>query len=164
MSYISELWMRYTTLDTQTMSKEIPASASTVFGLFRNHADFFALFKELGLKVSSNWPQLKRGNLYDFSPGHGVHIKVYAQEVVEDRGIDLLFLTGPVKGSWHIFIDPLDHHNCRFNIRFDMHTYNPLFRLIWWLYLYERHADSGYRILEWADEKARRAVSLPAAS
>lgn len=164
MDNISGLWTRYTTLDDQTMSREIPASASTVFDLLQNHADFFALFKELGLKVSSNWPQLERGNLYDFSPGRGVHIKVYAQEVVEDREVNLLFLTGPVKGGWYIFIDPVDHHNCRFNLRFDMHTYNPLFRLIWWLYMYKRHVASGYRILEWADEKAQRAESSPAVS
>ncbi|MBN2028250.1 MAG: hypothetical protein JW854_15985 [Actinobacteria bacterium] len=161
MIIISGLWKRYTTLDNQTISRKIATPASTVFGLFRDHANLFALFEELGLKVSSNWPQLERGNLYDFSPGRGVHTKVYAQEVVEDRGADLLFLTGPVKGSWYISIDPLESDTCCLNIRFAMKTFNPLFRLIWWLYLYKRHEDSGYRILQWAEERAQKKVSMP---
>jgi hypothetical protein len=40
-----------------------------------------------------------------------------------------------------------------------MKTFNPLFRLIWWLYLYKRHEDSGHRILQWADEKSRETMS-----
>ncbi|MEW6553726.1 MAG: hypothetical protein AB1384_05520 [Actinomycetota bacterium] len=161
MIIISGLWKRYTTLDDQTISRKIEAPASNVFGLFGNHADLFALFGELGLKVSCNRPRLEWGNLYDFSPGRGVHIKVYAREVVEDRGADLLFLTGPVRGSWQISIDPLEPDSCRLSIGFDMKTYNPLFRLVWWLYLYKRHADSGHRILQWAGENARKKALLP---
>ena len=155
MSAIENAWTRFTTLDTQTVSRDIPAPASTVYGVFEDHRRLFALFGELGLEVSSDRPSLERGNLYDFSPAAGVHIKVYAQEVEVNRRVDLIFLTGPVKGSWRLSMDPLDGEGCRLSLKFDMHTRNPLFRFIWWIFLYRLHCDSARRILEWADGESR---------